>query len=98
MHIAKALVLAGRTVGDRPWPSVRSIPKPLVPVANRPILFHHLDALRHAGVLEARIAVDAGTAGAIRRAVGAGEDWGVRVDYAEAPAHLGLQDTFAMTR
>ncbi len=58
MEIAKALVLAGRTDRDQPWPSVRSGPKHLVPVANRPILFHHLEALRTAGVLEATIAVE----------------------------------------
>ncbi|HTE62169.1 MAG TPA: hypothetical protein VK631_17585, partial [Solirubrobacteraceae bacterium] len=38
MEIAKALILAGRTAHDRPWPSVRSGPKHLVPVANRPIV------------------------------------------------------------
>ena len=30
MEIAKALVLAGRTGGDRPWPSVQAGPKHLV--------------------------------------------------------------------
>ena len=35
VEIAKALILAGRTAHDRPWPSVRSGPKHLVPVANQ---------------------------------------------------------------
>ena len=48
MQIAKALVLAGSGPQNRPWPSVRSMPKALVPVANRPILFHNLEALRTA--------------------------------------------------
>ena len=46
------------------------MPKALVPVANRPILFHNLEALRRAGLLEATIAVDPETASAIRGAVG----------------------------
>jgi glucose-1-phosphate thymidylyltransferase len=98
MHIAKALVLAGRTSHDRPWPCARSVPKPLVPVANRPILFHHLDALRQAGVLEATIAVEPETASAIRCAVGDGEDWGLRVEYAECERALRIGEALRMTR
>src|SRR5919201_1664739 len=97
MHIAKALVLAGRTSTDRAWPSARSVPKPLVPVANRPILFHHLDALREAGVLEATIAVEPDSARAIRSAVGDGEDWGLRVEYAECSRALGIDEALWMT-
>ena len=96
MHIAKALVLAGRMPGDRPWPSARSVPKPLVPVANRPILFHHLDALRDAGVLEARIAVEPEAARAIRAAVGDGADWGIRIGYAASSRALGVDEALRM--
>jgi glucose-1-phosphate thymidylyltransferase len=98
MEIAKALVLAGRSDDDRPWPSVRHMPKPLVPVANRPILFHNLEALRRAGVLEATIAVDSDTAAAIRRAVGNGSDWGLAVRYAECPWGSGVAVALARTR
>jgi glucose-1-phosphate thymidylyltransferase len=98
MEIAKALVLAGRSDDDRPWPSVRSMPKPLVPVANRPILFHNLEALRRAGVLEATIAVESDTAAAIRRAVGDGSDWGLSVRYAECPWGIGVDGALAVTR
>ena len=97
MHIAKALVLSGRTLADRPWPSARSVPKPLVPVANRPILFHHLDALRDAGVLEATLAVEPEWAPAIRAAVGDGGDWGLRVRYAECAGAPGVDEAVRMT-
>jgi glucose-1-phosphate thymidylyltransferase len=98
MEIAKALVLAGRSDDDRPWPSVRLTPKPLVPVANRPILFHNLEALRRAGVLEATIAVDSDTATAIRCAVGDGSEWGLTVRYAECPWGSGVDGALAVTR
>ena len=98
MEIAKALVLAGRSVDDRPWPSARTMPKPLVPVANRPILFHNLEALRRAGMLEATIAVDPDTASAIRGAVGDGSDWGLSVRYAECPSGIGLDGALARAR
>jgi glucose-1-phosphate thymidylyltransferase len=74
------------------------MPKPLVPVANRPILFHHLDALRQAGLLEATIVVDAESAPAIRNAVGGGEDWGLRVGFSESAAPVGISETLAIAR
>jgi len=83
VEIAKTLILAGRTDRDRPWPSVRSGPKHLVPVANRPILFHHLETLRSAGMLEATIAVEPESARLIRAAVGDGSDWNLSVRYVE---------------
>ena len=79
MEIAKALILAGRAAHERPWPSVKSGPKHLVPVANRPILFHNLEALRKAGLLEVTIASDDDSASAIVAAVGDGSDWGLTV-------------------
>lgn len=44
------LLAAGR--GTRMWPLTATIPKPLIPVANRPLLAHLLDSLRGAGLKE----------------------------------------------
>ncbi|MGZ6706667.1 MAG: sugar phosphate nucleotidyltransferase [Solirubrobacteraceae bacterium] len=98
MQIAKALVLAGSGPQDRPWPSVRSMPKALVPVANRPILFHNLEALRRAGLLEATIAVDPETASAIRGAVGDGSDWDLTIRYLDCATDMGLGSALATAR
>ena len=98
MEIAKALVLAGGSPGDTPWPSVEPTPKALVPVANRPILFHNLDMLRRSGVLEAAIAVTYGAAPAIRQAIGDGSDWGLDISFAEYAPQDGLDAVLGMTR
>ena len=90
MEIAKALILAGRTAHDRPWPSVKSGPKQLVPVANRPILFHNLESLRRGGVLEATIAIERDSSAAIATAVGDGSDWGLSVRYVRWHPGSGL--------
>jgi glucose-1-phosphate thymidylyltransferase len=90
MEIAKALILAGRHDDDRPWPIARGVSKHLFPVANRPILFHNLEALRAAGVIEATIMVEAEQGVAIRRAVGDGAAWGLAVRYAECAQDAGL--------
>lgn len=98
MEIAKALILAGRTPHDRPWPSVRSGPKQLVPVANRPILFHNLESLRRAGLLEATIAIEQDSSAAITAAVGDGSDWGLAVRYVRWHAGSGLNGALSAAR
>ena len=98
MEIAKALILAGRTDRDRPWPSVRSGPKHLVPVANRPILFHHLETLRNAGMLEATIAVEPESARLIGAAVGDGSDWNLAIRYVEWMPVTGIGGALTAAR
>jgi len=95
VQIAKALILTGRTPHDRPWPSVRSGPKQLVPVANRPILFHNLEALRQAGMIEATIALEPDTAQPIIDAVGDGSAWNLAVRYVEWLPSTGLGGALA---
>jgi glucose-1-phosphate thymidylyltransferase len=91
MEIVKALVLAGRSHDDKPWPSVRSLPKALVPVANRPILFHALEALARAGVQQATIVADPHTAAVLRDAVGDGDRFAVDVRHAVCETGAGLR-------
>jgi glucose-1-phosphate thymidylyltransferase len=83
MEIARALVLATTTANNHAWNSVGSGPKALVPVATKPILFHTLDALRRAGVLEAALLVEESTAPVFREAVGDGSRWGMSIRYTE---------------
>jgi glucose-1-phosphate thymidylyltransferase len=91
MEIAKALILVGSGDGRQAWPGVPGS-RHLFPVANRPILFHNLEAIRSAGILEATILADSGAVNAIRGAVGDGRDWGLSVRHAEwrtSPCLLG---------
>jgi glucose-1-phosphate thymidylyltransferase len=83
MEIARALILASSGHESRPWAAAPTGPKHLFPIANRPILFHNLEALRAAGVLEAMI-LSTGPAGtALARAVGDGREWGLTIRHAE---------------
>lgn len=84
MEIAKALILASGRGTEQPWPTAPA-PRPLFPVANRPIIFHQLEALRAAGVLEVAILAEEHEQAAIEEAVGDGRRWGVAVVYPEAP-------------
>lgn len=96
MRIAKAVIMAGS--GERSWPPVATGPHQLFPVANRPILFHHLERLRSGGLLEATILVDRHTADPIRRAVGDGRQWNLAVRYDEHPDAAGLAGALATCR
>jgi glucose-1-phosphate thymidylyltransferase len=98
VEIAKAVILAGRTIDDQPWPSVKFEPKQLFPVANRPILFHNLEALRRGNLLEATIATEPGYERAIQAAVGDGSPWGLTVHYASWQPPTGVAGALAATR
>jgi glucose-1-phosphate thymidylyltransferase len=83
MEIAKAVVLAGDCRGSAPWPSMGVVARQLAPIANRPVLFHQLDALQGAGVSEAAIVTDAMTGASIRGALGDGSEWGLQLTHLE---------------
>ena len=83
----KALVLAGGT-GSRLRPFSHSMPKQLVPVANKPVLFHGLEALRAAGITKAGIIVNPGSA--VCPAVGDSSGFGLDMTYIPQDQPRGL--------
>ena len=84
----KALVLSGGA-GTRLRPITHTSAKQLVPVANKPVLFYGLEAIRDAGVTEVGIIVG-DTAAEIEAAVGDGSELGISVTYIRQDAPLGL--------
>src|SRR5688572_29113263 len=92
MEIAKAVVLAGVCSGTTTWPSVGFAARQLAPVANRPVLFHHLDAVAGAGVRQAAVVTDVTTGSSIREALGDGSEWGLELTHIEDD---GAFDPFA---
>jgi glucose-1-phosphate thymidylyltransferase len=96
MEIAKAVVLAADCRGEEPWPSLGQPARQLAPVANKPVLFHHLDALKSAGVHEAAVVTDATTHASINKAVGDGSAWGLEVSYVDGDEHTDVLDLAAV--
>ena len=80
----KALVLAaGR--GERMRPLTDVVPKPLLPVAGRPLIAYHLEALARAGIRDVVINL-AWLGERLRAALGDGERFGVRIRYSDEGA------------
>lgn len=91
----KALVLSGGK-GSRLRPLTYSGAKQLVPVANRPVLFHALDDLIEAGVNDITIVVG-DTADQVRAAVDA-EGFPARIRYVQQDAPLGIAHAVKIAR
>jgi glucose-1-phosphate thymidylyltransferase len=76
----KALVLcAGK--GTRLRPLTDTIAKPLIPVANKPILFYVLDQMREVGIKEIGIVVSPDNKAQIKESAGDGSKWGAKISY-----------------
>jgi glucose-1-phosphate thymidylyltransferase len=84
----KGLILSGGA-GTRLRPITHTSAKQLIPIANRPVLFYGLEAMREAGITEVGIVVG-DTHAEIEGAVGDGGAWGLTVTYIPQQAPLGL--------
>lgn len=92
----KALILSGGR-GTRLRPITHTSAKQLVPVANRPILFYGIEAIRDAGITDFGIVVG-DTREEIRAAVGDGSKFGVKVTYIHQQDPLGLAHAVKVSR
>jgi glucose-1-phosphate thymidylyltransferase len=92
----KALILSGGK-GTRLRPITFTSAKQLVPVANKPILFYGLEAVRDAGITDVGIVVG-DTADEVKKAVGTGKSLGIKVDYIQQEAPLGLAHAVKVSR
>src|SRR5258708_27579112 len=83
----KAMVMAAGA-GTRLHPLTFSVPKPLVPIANRPVLEYTIENLRRHGITDVVLNLH-NHPQMIRNHFKDGSRWGVRIQYSFEPQLLG---------
>lgn len=85
----KALILAAGK-GTRLKPLTNTVPKHLLPVGNKPILFHVLDYIVEAGIEDIGIVVSPDSDACIREAIGDGRQWQAGITFVSQSEPQGL--------
>jgi len=88
METAVSAVILAAGEGRRLEPLTNRRPKPMMPVANRPLLEHVLEAVAAAGVNHVVFVVGYRHE-RIRNHFGDGDDWGVDIEYVDQSTQLG---------
>src|SRR3954454_15546653 len=92
----KGLILAGGT-GSRLWPITHTSAKPLVPIANKPIIFYVVEQMAAAGIKDIGIVVG-GPNGEIEAVLGDGSRFGVSLTFVVQDEPLGIAHCVLIAR
>ncbi len=78
---AKAIIAAAGE-GTRLYPMTKAVPKPLLPVAGKPMIYYPLSQLIEAGFTDILIIAAEDKLGQFTALLGDGADWGISISYA----------------
>jgi glucose-1-phosphate thymidylyltransferase len=95
--VMRGLILAGGT-GSRLFPLTKVTNKHLLPVGEKPMLFHSVDKLVEAGITDIMIVTGVEHMGDIVRSLGSGKDFGCSFTYRVQDKAGGIAEALGLAR
>lgn len=93
----KGIVLAAGK-GTRLYPMTKPVCKPLLPVYDKPLIYYPIAILMQAGISDIMVIVPPDETDTFRALLGDGEQYGLKITYAEQPVARGIADALLIGR